>query len=305
MSGRNIASLADDAAGRLRPYFSDLRKDVPERTLEGFPESANVCAALKTFVNVLLGGRYSPRNGGANFLQSLSQELQAAGTALLNEVKRSIEVRSSQSEAVLEADAIVEKFFLVLPEIRKKLLEDIRAAYRGDPAAESHAEVTLAYPGILAVAVYRIAHELWRLHVPLIPRMMSEWAHSETGIDIHPGATIGSGFFVDHGTGVVIGETAVIGNNVKLYQGAILGARSFALDELGNPVKHVKRHPTVEDGVVIYSNAIILGGDTVVGAGSTIGGSVFLTKSVPPNTLVINQPPELKMKTEDPGSYEI
>ena len=149
---------------------------------------------------------------------------------------------------------------------------------------------------------YRIAHLLYVSQVPLIPRIISEWTHRETGIDIHPGAKIGSGFFIDHGSGVVIGQTAVIGNNVKIYQGAILGAKSFALDAEGNPVKGIRRHPTVEDNVVIYSNATVLGGETVVGAGSTIGGSVFLTKSVPPNSLVMNQDPRLQIKTgQDKG----
>jgi serine O-acetyltransferase len=176
------------------------------------------------------------------------------------------------------------------------LIEDIRAAYDGDPAAHSYAEVKMAYPGILAIASHRIAHELYKLDLPAIPRVMSERTHSKTGCDIHPGAQIGRGFFVDHPTGVVIGETAVIGNRVKLYQGVTIGAKSFPLDENGFPIKHVRRHPTVEDEVVVYSNATILGGDTVIGKGSIIGGAVFLLESVPPNSFVTNRSPQPKVK---------
>jgi serine O-acetyltransferase len=171
--------------------------------------------------------------------------------------------------------------------VRKLLQTDVQAAYEGDPAARSYDEIILAYPGIEAIAIQRLAHVLYSEGVPLIPRMMTEWAHAKTGIDIHPGAQIGSHFFIDHGTGVVIGETCVIGSHVKLYHGVTLGARSFAKDEQGNLVKGIKRHPDVEDYVTIYPNAIILGGDTVIGARSTIGANVFLMKGVPPDTLLV------------------
>jgi serine O-acetyltransferase len=167
------------------------------------------------------------------------------------------------------------------------LKTDVEAAYAGDPAARSLEEIVLAYPGLEAVAIQRVAHLLYKEEVPLLPRMMTEWAHSRTGIDIHPGASIGSHFFIDHGTGVVIGETCVIGNRVKLYHGVTLGARSFQKDEEGEIIKGVKRHPRVEDDVVIYPNGIILGGDTVIGSRSTIGANVFLMKSVPPDTLLV------------------
>jgi serine O-acetyltransferase len=153
-------------------------------------------------------------------------------------------------------------------------------------------EVVISYPGLQAVTVHRIAHVLYTAGVPLIPRIMSEHAHSQTGIDIHPGATIGSGFFIDHGSGVVIGETTVIGKNVKLYQGVTLGALSFPKDKDGNPIKGIKRHPQVEDNVTIYAGATILGGETIIGAGSEIGGNVWLTHSVPPNSRVYNQQPK-------------
>jgi serine O-acetyltransferase len=185
------------------------------------------------------------------------------------------------------------------------LIEDVRAAYNGDPAALSFAEVKLAYPGVMAVAAHRLAHELYRLEVPIMPRIMSEHIHGMTGIDIHPGAQIGHGFFIDHGTGVVIGETCRIGNHVKLYQGVTLGAKSFPLDEAGNPIKHIQRHPTVSSGVVIYANATILGGDTVIGENSTIGGNVFLMQSVPPDSVVTRTADGLSIKTRtrDPQAY--
>jgi len=179
------------------------------------------------------------------------------------------------------AELIVESFFEGLPQIRRVLSLDMQASFRGDPAAKSFEEVILSYPGFRAITVHRLAHYFWKAQVPLIPRMMSEMVHGSTGIDIHPGAEIGESFFIDHGTGVVIGETTVIGNNVKLYQGVTLGALSVKKEE-GNR----KRHPTIEDGVTIYSHATILGGETVIGRGSVIGGNVWITESVPPNTTV-------------------
>ena len=184
-----------------------------------------------------------------------------------------------------------------LDAIQADLREDIQAAYEGDPAARSTMEVVLAYPGIIAIAVHRLAHRLLTTGLPLIPRIMSEYAHSRTGIDIHPGAAIGPGFFIDHGTGVVIGETCRIGRRVKLYQGVTLGALSFPKDADGNPVKGIKRHPDVEDHVVIYAGATILGGDTVIGAGSVIGGNVWLTHSVEPGSRVYSHQGEPEITT--------
>jgi len=177
------------------------------------------------------------------------------------------------------------------PETQKILQEDIRAAYEGDPAARSTMEVVMSYPGVYAIMVHRIAHLLFEKKVPLIPRIMAEYAHSKTGIDIHPGASIGRGFFIDHGTGVVIGETCTIGERVKLYQGVTLGALSFEKDGQGMPVKGIQRHPTVEDHVVIYGGATILG-NVVIGTHSEIGGNVWLTHSIPPNSHVYNQQPK-------------
>ena len=161
--------------------------------------------------------------------------------------------------------------------MRDELILDVQAAYDGDPAASSLDEVILAYPGMLAVTVHRVAHELHVMGVPLMPRIMSEWAHSRSGADIHPGARIGRSFFIDHATGVVVGETTTIGSNVKLYQGVTLGALSIPRDERGRVIRDTKRHPTVEDGVTVYANATVLGGETVLGADSVVGGSVFVT----------------------------
>jgi serine O-acetyltransferase len=176
-----------------------------------------------------------------------------------------------------------------LPRLRTQLSMDVQAAYDGDPAAKSIDEVIFAYPAIMAITIYRIAHELHVQGIPLLPRIMTEHVHSVTGIDIHPGATIAQGFFIDHGTGVVIGETTEIGNRVKLYQGVTLGALSFAMDDTGRLVRGKKRHPTIEDDVVIYAGATILGGSTVIGKGSIIGSNVWLTRSVPPYSQIKNE----------------
>jgi serine O-acetyltransferase len=188
-----------------------------------------------------------------------------------------------------------------VPYIRKMLEGDVQAALDGDPAAKSFDEVIFSYPCIRAIMVHRIAHELYSRGVPLLPRIMSESAHTLTGIDIHPGARIGKNFFIDHGTGVVIGETTVIGDNVKIYQGVTLGALSFPKDDRGNLLRGIKRHPTIEDNVTIYAGATVLGGDTVIGKGSTIGGNVWITRSVPPGTRVVIEPPELLIKGELTG----
>ena len=201
-----------------------------------------------------------------------------------------------QKEIVLlcpgrDAKEIVDEFVAALPEVRRLVDTDVQAAYDGDPAATSRMEVVMAYPGLYAVTIHRLAHVLYKLKVPIISRVMSELAHSKTGIDIHPGATIGERFFIDHGTGVVIGETTIIGRNVRLYQGVTLGGLSFDKDANGALVKGLKRHPNIEDNVVIYANATILGGDTTIGHDSEIGGNVWIKESVPPSSRVYNKPP--------------
>lgn len=198
---------------------------------------------------------------------------------------------ATKEEALRRADEITYKFLETLPKIREYLDTDIQAAFNGDPAATGTDEVIFCYPGVFAVTVYRIAHELYLLGVPLIPRIITEYAHSVTGIDIHPGATIGKYFFIDHGTGVVIGETTEIGENVKIYQGVTLGALST---RKGQQLRGVKRHPTIGDNVTIYSNTSVLGGETVIGDGATIGGNAFITSSVAPGMKVSVKNPELQ-----------
>jgi serine O-acetyltransferase len=215
------------------------------------------------------------------------------GRALRHEAGKNGHGDCGDFEALGQAKAVT--FLEQLPELRRQLAMDVQAAYDGDPACKSLDEVIFCYPGLDAVTIYRLAHVLHQLQIPLIPRMMTEWAHSRTGIDIHPGATIGQYFFIDHGTGVVIGETTVIGDWVKLYQGVTLGALSFATDTEGHLVRGTKRHPTIEDRVVIYANATVLGGDTVIGHNSIIGSSVWITRSVVPYTTVILEKPRLQL----------
>ena len=197
-----------------------------------------------------------------------------------------------------------------IPELRRVLATDAQAAYDGDPACQTTDEVVFCYPGFSAITVYRIAHTLLQLSVPFIPRMMTEWAHQMTGIDIHPGAKIGEYFFIDHGTGVVVGETCEIGTRVKLYQGVTLGALSFKTDDDGQLIRGQKRHPTIQDGVVVYANATILGGKTVIGRDSVIGSSVWITKSVSPSTTVVLEKPQLRVRgssdeSESIGNFQI
>ena len=189
-------------------------------------------------------------------------------------------------DAEAAAEEICAAFAERLPEVKRLLLLDVEALYEGDPAAVSREEVMISYPGFRAITIFRIAHELYLLKAPLIPRIMTEYAHERTGIDIHPGATVGEYFFIDHGTGIVVGETTTIGDHVKLYQGVTLGAKSFELDENGNPVKNIKRHPDIGNYVVIYANATILGGDTVIGDHCVIGGNTWLTRSVAAGSVI-------------------
>jgi serine O-acetyltransferase len=233
-----------------------------------------------------------------------SSEIEAATVELLQSTMTRLEVEIRKSleyapPAGIEpaalpdmARALTFKFLGNLPQVRELLGTDTEAAYNGDPAAFSKDEVIVAYPFIEAIAVQRLAHELYLENVPLIPRIMTEWAHARTGMDLHPGARIGTHFFVDHCTGTVVGETAVIGNHVKMFQGVGLVARSLAA---GQALRGQKRHPTVEDRVTLYAGATIIGGDTVIGAGSTIGASVFLTSSVPPNSLVLMEASNIKI----------
>lgn len=208
------------------------------------------------------------------------------------------------AEHDVQALQLAAKFVDNLANIRTVLSTDIQAAYDGDPACKNVGEVILCYPGLQAVLVHRVAHELYKLKIPFLPRMMAEWIHGETGIDIHPGAKIGKHFFIDHGTGVVVGQTCVIGEHVKIYQGVTLGALSFPTDGSGALVRDTKRHPTIQDRVVIYANATVLGGRTTVGHDSVIGSSVWLTRSVDPFTTILMEKPKLHLRDETPSDFQ-
>jgi len=206
----------------------------------------------------------------------------------LSSLKRQLTAAYSfyDEDTVVDTESIAFEMFSMIPTLRCKLMKDVIALYEGDPAARSPEEIILSYPGFYAISIYRIAHEFYLKKVPYIPRLMTEFAHEKTGVDIHAGATIGEYFFIDHGTGIVIGETTTIGDRVKIYQGVTLGAKSFELDSDGNPIKGVKRHPDIGNNCIIYANATILGGNTRVGDGCVIGGNVWLTHSVPEGQVI-------------------
>jgi serine O-acetyltransferase len=292
----------------LSGLYSTGHEDRPENVLWNYPAADRVVEALKILIHVMFPGMYPSEEESLETY--FTKQLKEVAQRILPELERAIPFRwqsesgrrekiSALPDVPAEARRILDEFLTHLPSIREMLVDDVKAAYDGDPAALSYAEVKIAYPGVLAITSHRIAHELYRLDVPIIPRIMNEWTHAKAGIDIHPGATIGRGFFIDHGTGVVIGETAKIGKGVKIYQGVTLGAKSFPLDEHGNPIKHVQRHPTVEDKVIIYANAIVLGGKTVIGHHSVIGGNVFLLDSVPPHSFVTKTGAGVAVRTKD------
>ena len=284
-----LDTLLDELAGKL------VCKNCPAlNTRHGInlPGRKAMIATLKELLSALFPGCLTYEPIDHEDLQGIRARLAAIAVALTDQITR-IEAyrvlehsRPQGYDCEARAKTVVRTLLTELPAIRTLLQADVLAAYEGDPAAHSNMEIVMSYPGLMAIAIHRIAHVLYREDVHLLPRVWSEYAHSRTGIDIHPGATIGKGFFIDHGTGVVIGETCVIGQNVKLYQGVTLGARSFQKDDEGHLVKGIKRHPNVEDNVIIYANATILGGDTTIGKGSVIGGNVWLTHSVPADSRI-------------------
>ena len=217
------------------------------------------------------------------------QDLEILAKRLSRQIKMAC-IFSYNGEKCLTPEKAADQFIYKLPEVKRVLLTDLEALYEGDPAAKNREEIILCYPGFRAIAVYRLAHVLYNLNIPIIPRMMTEYAHEKTGVDIHPGAQIGESFFIDHATGIVIGETTVIGSHVKLYQGVTLGAKSFEIDADGNPVKNIKRHPNIGNHVVIYANATILGGNTYIGDNSIIGASTWIVESVPKGSRVLYSP---------------
>ncbi|MCK5422788.1 MAG: serine acetyltransferase [Deltaproteobacteria bacterium] len=261
------------------------------------PSRDRVVEVTTSFLDVLFPGYYEKQElSKGDITYHIWEKIAFIYHLLSREIFKSLKSANTEQEDEKKlSDQSIEITFTILnkiPEIREKLRSDVRAAHGGDPAAKGLDEIIISYPGIEAVAVYRVAHELHLLKVPLIPRIMTEYAHSKTGIDIHPGATVGEKFFIDHGTGVVIGETTEIGNNVRIYQGVTLGALSIKMDASGKIERGKKRHPTIRDNVIIYSGATILGGKTVIGEHSVVGGSIWLTESVPPHTILINKAPE-------------
>ncbi len=259
------------------------------------PSKRAVAAICEDLLQILFPGFHDEEAIHRAFLGELTQQrISSLADRLDDQICKSLRVGDPQCPKE-RARGILWRFLEELPEIRELLQTDIAAAYEGDPAALSSEEILLSYPFVEAIAIQRSAHRLYRAEVPLIPRMMTEWAHARTGIDIHPGATIGTHFFIDHGTGVVVGETCRIGNHVKLYHGVTLGARSFQRDEEGHIVKGGKRHPDVEDHVTIYPGSTVLGGETVIGTRSTIGANVFLMQSVPARSLVFYEEKQLNV----------
>jgi serine O-acetyltransferase len=293
---------------------ADLAKAISEDRLaniwEGcqLPGREAVARSLDLILAVLFPGVFGNQVIREEELEDfLRESLASVRASLAHHIAIALNYRDSLARAIIpddprcdanaaRADEVTHGLLKALPAIRQVLGQDLQAAYDGDPAAGSVVEVLMSYPFVQAISTHRVAHELYRAGVPVIPRMMSEVAHSRTGSDIHPGAVIGPGFFIDHGTGVVIGETTVIGKGVKLYQGVTLGALSFPKDKDGNPIKGVKRHPNIEDNVTIYAGATVLGGETTIGRGSVIGGNCWITSSVPPDTVVMSERAQRKHK---------
>ncbi len=300
-----ITALEELSTELLDSYLSDERgRRISQRYL---PSREAIVEILRAVLDLMYPGYFGRRDLNAD---NLSAHIVQMAAALAPKLERELEhclcygrereaARPEFGECAPRAHELAEIFLRRLPEIRRLLIRDVQAAFDGDPAALNLDEIILSYPGVLAVSVYRIAHALYDLGVPMMARIMTEWAHSKTGCDIHPGATIGPAFFIDHATGVVIGETTHIGEGVKIYQGVTLGALSLPRDASGHLIRGKKRHPTVEDGATLYANATVLGGQTVVGAHSVIGGSVFLTFSVPPRSRVSLKEPELRVARRD------
>jgi serine O-acetyltransferase len=298
-------ALEQVAGELLDSYLGDVRaRRISQRYL---PSREAIVEILESVLDLMYPGYFGRQDLNAG---NLSQHVEQMAAALVPKLEREMEhclcygreretVPPEFGECAPRAHELAEIFLRRLPQIRGLLIRDVQAAFDGDPAALNLDEIILAYPGVLAVSVYRIAHALYDLGVPMMARIMTEWAHSKTGCDIHPGATIGAAFFIDHATGVVIGETTHIGDGVKIYQGVTLGALSLPRDANGHIIRGKKRHPTVENGSTLYANATVLGGQTIVGADSVIGGSVFLTRSVPPRSRVSLKEPELRVLTRD------
>jgi serine O-acetyltransferase len=300
---KNLESLTSD----ILASYATL--DATQRIGETFlPSRSRIVEVLNDIRQLLFPGFFGHKELTAeNIRYHVGNLLVHAGSELTRQItycmcaERRCKTCDDADACHIEAGDVAQKFLAKIPELRKALALDIQAAFDGDPAAKGADEIIYCYPGFYAVVVYRVAHELLGLGVPLMPRMLSEHAHSLTGADIHPGATIGESFFIDHATGVVIGETTQIGDNVKIYQGVTLGAKSFPKDERGRVIKGLKRHPTIEDQVTIYPNATILGGQTVIGKNATLGGNSYITESVKPGHLVMHEDRKLTVLDKSKG----
>lgn len=299
----DLTDIIDEIKGSYEEseeiFFTQPEKRMPSRNA--------VIDILKDLRNILFPGYFTDgAQSSADARYFIGNTVLRVEEKLKEQVKLAFHFRDGNGKSAEEIDERTQEvcaaMLCKLPGIQKMLYKDIQAAFDGDPAAQSKEEIIYSYPGFFAIWVYRIAHELYYLDVPLIPRIMTEYAHSRTGVDLNAGATVGEYFFIDHATGVVIGETTVIGNNVKIYQGVTLGALST---RGGQRLAGVRRHPTIEDNVTIYANACVLGGETVVGAGSVISGSAFLTESVPPNSRVSLQNQKVNVRQGKPSAIEL
>jgi serine O-acetyltransferase len=297
-AGRDVlwmAELVDESVTALLRSYQHAG-GLNNRDAHNMPSKRAVGQICEDLLQILFPGFHDDDAVQHNSIEELTAtRLAGVVKRLTEQVRKSVRI-GDPHKPTGRTPPIIRKFCQALPEVRELLRLDIEAAFDGDPATLHREEVILSYPTIEAIAIQRLAHRLYHYGAPVVPRMMTEWAHSRTGIDIHPGASIGTHFFIDHGTGVVIGETCSIGNHVKLYHGVTLGARSFVKDETGHIVKGGKRHPDVEDNVTIYPNSTILGGETVIGANSTIGANVFLMHSVAANSLVVYEEKQLAIR---------
>lgn len=301
-----MSAELNKAVENLLASYASTEKHIQSLDRQPLPSTAKVVEILAALQELLFPGFFGAQGlAGERLRANVVMKMAWLEENLAEQIYRAFNHGDdSHPSPAKTPEEITTDFLLALPPIRRVLATDVQAAYDGDPAAACKDEVISSYPSIYAVMAYRLGNALHKLGVPLIPRIMTEHAHASTGIDIHPATTVGEAFFIDHGTGVVIGGTAVIGNRVKIYQGVTLGAFSFPKDKDGNLIRDTKRHPTLEDDVVIYSGATILGGDTVIGRGSAIGGNVWLTRSVPPFSKVAQEAPKLKIITPEERAAE-
>jgi len=277
----------------MKEHFQNILSELhsfENREYNYFHSTPNLIPSRKEIISILKNVQclmfpdyfHLDENDGKSSMQVLEEIFEK----LKRQITAAFAFCSDCTDKRTDIEALASEIVAIIPKIKESLIKDVQAIYEGDPAARAPEEVILSYPGFYAISIYRIAHEFYLRKIPYIARLMTEFAHEKTGIDIHAGATIGEYFFIDHGTGIVIGETTTIGNNVRIYQGVTLGAKSFELDEKGNPIKGIKRHPDIGNNCIIYANATILGGNTKIGDGCVIGGNVWLTHSVPDGKVI-------------------